>query len=175
MKLGGEGGWGGQRFRSRAVHAVHNLRNSLFLLLVAALACAETQDQAQKDEPDTVPGPPVWSDQSSLQQVIAKPLMSKVQLTCKATGNPAPDIRWMKDGVRIEENPTQRPDYFNYYKVKSKQQKLVISQLLKAHEGKYTCIVANKWGVLKHSTVVEGLEHSIYEPKVIEKPDNQTV
>ena len=27
----------------------------------------------------------------------------------------------------------------------------------------------------EHSTVVEGLEHSIYEPKVIEKPDNQTV
>ena len=24
----------------------------------------------------------------------------------------------MKDGVRIEENPTQRPDYFNYYKVR---------------------------------------------------------
>ena len=42
----------------------------------------------------------------------------QVQLMCKATGNPAPDIRWMKDGVRIEENPTQRPDYFNYYKVR---------------------------------------------------------
>ena len=37
------------------------------------------QDPAQKDEPDTVPGPPVWSDRSSLQQVVAKPLMSKVQ------------------------------------------------------------------------------------------------
>ena len=59
--------------------------------------------------------------------------------------------------------------------MKSKQQKLVISQLLKAHEGKYTCIVANKWGNLQHSTVVEGLEHSVYAPKVIEKPDNQTV
>ena len=37
--------WGGQRFRSRAVHAVHGLRNSLLLLLllVAPLACAETQ------------------------------------------------------------------------------------------------------------------------------------
>ena len=59
--------------------------------------------------------------------------------------------------------------------VKSKQQRLVINQLVKAHEGKYTCIVSNEWGVLRHSTEVEALEHSIYEPKVIEKPANQTV
>ena len=63
----------------------------------------------------------------------------------------------------------------NVLQVKSKQQKLVISTLLKAHEGKYTCTVSNKWGELQHSTVVEGLEHSVYAPKVIEKPDNQTV
>ena len=42
--------WGGQRFRSRAVHAVHGPRNSLLLLLllVAALACAETQVRLSK-------------------------------------------------------------------------------------------------------------------------------
>ena len=57
-------------------------------------------------------------------------------------------------------------------KVKSKQQQLVIKQLLKAHEGNYTCNISNKWGKLQHSIVVEV---EVEEPKVIEKPENQTV
>ena len=175
MKLGGGGGWGGQRFRSRAVHAVHGPRNShlLLLLLVAALACAETQVRFSKISiakstnvfliilykclvmtsvffqsfqfsclpgsstegwawysawPSSMVGPeqPATSGckaahvQGSGHLSFKHPFKcnsNQVQLTCKATGNPAPDIRWMKDGVRIEENPTQRPDYFNYYKV----------------------------------------------------------
>ena len=34
--------------------------------------------QDQKDEPDLVPGPPEWTDQNSLQNLVAKPFMSKV-------------------------------------------------------------------------------------------------
>ena len=57
-------------------------------------------------------------------------------------------------------------------KVKSKQQQLVIKPLLTAHEGNYTCNISNKWGKLQHSIVVEV---EVEEPKVIEKPENQTV
>ena len=56
--------------------------------------------------------------------------------------------------------------------MKSKQQQLVIKPLLKAHEGNYTCNISNKWGKLQHSIVVEV---EVEEPKVIEKPENQTV
>ena len=37
--------------------------------------------QDQNDEPASVPGPPEWTDQNSLQQVVAKPFMSKVLLS----------------------------------------------------------------------------------------------
>ena len=59
--------------------------------------------------------------------------------------------------------------------MKGKQQKLVISRLQRAHEGNYTCIVGNNYGEIRSTTKVEGMEHSIYKPKIIEKPDNQTV
>ena len=55
------------------------------------------------------------------------------------------------------------------------KQRLVISQLQKAHEGKYTCIISNAYGTINHTYIVEGLEHNIYGPKIIEKPYNQTI
>ena len=38
--------------------------------------------QEQKYEPDSVPRPPEWTDQNSLQQVVVKPFLSKVNYLC---------------------------------------------------------------------------------------------
>ena len=57
-----------------------------------------------------------------------------MQLNCKATGNPAPEIRWTKDGVRIDDNVGQRPDYFNYYKVRLPWQCTIRSYNLNGHQ-----------------------------------------
>jgi len=121
------------------------------------------------------PAPPSWVDKQSMKTVIAEPLHSRVLLACKAVGYPEPDIKWTKDGIKIEDDDLQKQDAFNYYKVNKAKQRLVISQLQKAHEGKYTCIISNAYGTINHTYIVEGLEHNIYGPKIIEKPYNQTI
>lgn len=194
MELGGAviaAGWG--RRQKPAVS-----RNVLLLLLLARLGGAETQALSPSSEPDTEtevedpgshpaflgeaaiglpasPSSPQWVDQSRLQAFMAAPFMTKVQLSCKVTGSPEPNIRWTKDGLDIEVNDSVRQDFFDYYRVKPQQQMLVITQLMQAHEGRYTCIVSNKWGSIQHTFTVEGLEHFHDAPRIIEKPINQTV
>jgi len=143
------------------------------LLQLVPMFRAAPNTLGPEQEADSVPRPPRWTDKNSLQQVVAKPFLSKVLLSCKSTGYPAPEIFWTKDGVRIEKNSAKRQEHFKYYRVKSMQQQLVIKQLMKAHEGIYTCNISNKWGNLQHSIVVEveGLD----APKVIERPENRTV
>ena len=47
--------------------------------------------------------------------------------------------------------------------------------MLGEHQGRYTCIVSNPIGEIKHTVKIEALDHSIYQPKIIEKPQNQTL
>ena len=63
------------------------------------------------------PAPPSWVDKQSMKTVIAEPLHSRVLLACKAVGYPEPDIKWTKDGIKIEDDDLQKQDAFNYYKV----------------------------------------------------------
>lgn len=121
------------------------------------------------------PYPPSWVDKESMKTVIAEPLHNRVVLACKAVGYPEPEIKWTKDGIKIEDDNVQKQDAFNYYKVNKAKQRLVITQLQKAHEGKYTCIISNTYGTINHTYIVESLEHNIYGPKIIEKPYNQTI
>ena len=46
---------------------------------------------------------------------------------------------------------------------------------MKEHEGRYTCIVTNDIGSIRHTVNVEALDHNIYKPKIIEKPQNHTI
>jgi len=118
---------------------------------------------------------PSWVDQQSMERKIAKPLHHRLVLSCKAVGYPEPDIQWMKDGIKIGSDESKKQDSFNYYKVNKRKQSLVIMQLLKVHEGSYTCIISNPYGTINHTYIVEGLEYNIYGPKIIEKPNNQTI
>jgi len=121
------------------------------------------------------PIPPTWLDKESMKTVIAEPLHNRVSLTCKADGFPEPEIKWTKDGIKIEDDNVQKQDAFNYYKVNKAKQRLIITQLRKEHEGSYTCIISNAYGTIQHTYIVEGLDHNIYGPKIIKKPENQTV
>ena len=64
------------------------------------------------------PYPPSWVDKESMKTVIAEPLHNRVVLACKAVGYPEPEIKWTKDGIKIEDDNVQKQDAFNYYKVK---------------------------------------------------------
>ena len=64
------------------------------------------------------PTAPEWLDSSTLRNVIAEPLNSRVVLSCKASGWPQPSIRWTKDGIPVEED---KQDPFNNYRVGFKQ------------------------------------------------------
>ena len=63
------------------------------------------------------PSPPQWVDKLDMKTVIAEPLHKRVILSCKAVGYPQPDIKWTKDGIKIEDDNLQKQDAFNYYKV----------------------------------------------------------
>ena len=66
---------------------------------------------------DPQPQPPTWIDEGSLRRVIAEPLHSRVNINCKAQGVPQVEVRWLRNGIPVED----LKDTFNNIKVGSGQ------------------------------------------------------
>ena len=69
------------------------------------------------DDPQPQPQPPTWIDEGSLRRVIAEPLHSRVNINCKAQGVPQVEVRWLRNGIPVED----LKDTFNNIKVGSEQ------------------------------------------------------
>lgn len=78
---------------------------------------------------------------------LPKELGEKVNVSCKATGNPIPSVNWVKktasDGRHV---PVTHVDLKNHT--------LRINSLLEGHYGDYMCLAENKFG---NDTVVLSL------------------
>lgn len=63
---------------------------------------------------------------------IVKPTGSTIRLTCRADGNPVPEIHWLKNSLP--------------YAQKHPHSTLKIHDIVEGDSGEYTCVASNRLG-----------------------------
>lgn len=124
---------------------------------------------------------PSWNFKDGVKKnVIVEPLGAMVKLRCPAKGLPQPDIKWLKNNIPIEN--ISRPGYSqdNYiirkpFMLKPEKWELKIHGLQKSDHGKYTCIVSNTEGILKHTYHLDVLDYIRDVPILVVKSANLTL
>ena len=81
------------------------------------------------------------------KRVIARPVGSSVRLKCTASGNPRPDIVWLKDDRPLTEQEVGEG--------REKKWTLSLKNLTPEHNGRYTCRVSNRAGEINATYKVE--------------------
>uniref|UniRef100_W5MYE9 Fibroblast growth factor receptor-like 1 n=1 Tax=Lepisosteus oculatus TaxID=7918 RepID=W5MYE9_LEPOC len=81
------------------------------------------------------------------KRVIARPVGSSVRLKCAASGNPRPDIAWLKDSKPLTPQEVGEG--------RKKKWTLSLKNLAPEHSGKYTCRVFNRAGEINATYKVE--------------------
>ena len=73
-----------------------------------------------------------------MEDSLARDLGDKVNVTCGATGNPAPSVKWVKKTDEGSHSPvTQRNE---------KNHTLRIDSVQEQHYGEYICVAENTFG-----------------------------
>ncbi|KAJ1213628.1 hypothetical protein NDU88_001261 [Pleurodeles waltl] len=90
------------------------------------------------------------------RRVIARPVGSSVRLKCVASGNPRPDITWLKDSKPL--TPQEIGEN------KKKKWTLNLKNLKPEDSGKYTCRVSNKVGEINATYKVEVIQRTRSKP-----------
>uniref|UniRef100_A0A3P9P2L9 Fibroblast growth factor receptor-like 1 n=1 Tax=Poecilia reticulata TaxID=8081 RepID=A0A3P9P2L9_POERE len=104
------------------------------------------------------------------RRVIERPVGSSVRLKCTASGNPHPDIVWLKDSKPLAEEDAGAE------KKKKKRWTLSLKNLAPEHSGKYTCHVSNRAGQINATYKVEVIQRTISKPVLTgTHPVNTTV
>ncbi|XP_078696173.1 uncharacterized protein LOC144924636 [Branchiostoma floridae x Branchiostoma belcheri] len=138
-------------------------------------AADEEDDDEDEDEAgmidDDAPHPPVWQKPEDKQKIIMAPAGKTVKMRCPATGRPRPTIRWLKDKQEFRES-----DRMEGYKIRNKHWSLVLTGIVPADEGFYTCIIQNAYGSINHTYELDVRERSPSRPILAPGlPQNQTV
>lgn len=81
------------------------------------------------------------------KRVIARPVGSSVRLKCMASGNPRPDIVWLKDDRPLTEQEVGEG--------RQKKWTLSLRNLSPEQSGRYTCRVSNRAGEINATYKVE--------------------
>lgn len=81
------------------------------------------------------------------KRVIARPVGSSVRLKCMASGNPRPEIVWLKDDRLLTEQEVGEG--------RQKKWTLSLRNLTPEQNGRYTCRVSNRAGEINATYKVE--------------------
>ncbi|XP_078796428.1 fibroblast growth factor receptor-like 1 isoform X2 [Oryzias latipes] len=102
------------------------------------------------------------------KRVIARPVGSSVRLKCAASGNPRPDIIWLKDDRPLTEQEVGEG--------RQKKWTLSLRNLMPQHSGRYTCRVSNQAGEINATYKVEVIQRTNSKPVLTgTHPVNTTV
>uniref|UniRef100_A0A672S3P5 Fibroblast growth factor receptor n=1 Tax=Sinocyclocheilus grahami TaxID=75366 RepID=A0A672S3P5_SINGR len=115
---------------------------------------------------------PYWTRPDRMEKkLLAVPAANTVKFRCPAAGNPAPTIHWLKNGKDFKGE--QR---MGGIKLRHQQWSLVMESAVPSDRGNYTCVVQNKYGIIKHTYQLDVLERSPHRP-ILQAglPANQTV
>ncbi|CAF96974.1 unnamed protein product, partial [Tetraodon nigroviridis] len=91
------------------------------------------------------------------KRVIARPVGSSVRLKCTASGNPRPDIVWLKDNRPL-------PDETSGGEGGRKRWTLSLKNLTPEQSGRYTCHVSNRAGEINATYKVEVIQRTNSKP-----------
>lgn len=94
------------------------------------------------------------------KRVIARPVGSSVRLKCTASGNPRPDIVWLKDSRPLVDE-SGGGGGAGREEGKKKRWTLSLKNLTPEHSGKYTCHVSNRAGEINATYKVEVIRESL--------------
>lgn len=94
------------------------------------------------------------------KRVIARPVGSSVRLKCTASGNPRPDIVWLKDSRPLVDE-SGGGGGAGREEGKKKKWTLSLKNLTPEHSGKYTCHVSNRAGEINATYKVEVIRESL--------------
>lgn len=125
-------------------------RCQLFNSVVSIKAVSLTKFNLNVQIGPEVTSEPILRYAKSIEGTIG----SKTTLMCIFSGNPIPDVEWLKDGVRLPDG-SSLPDGTPKYKIDPEDttgRKLIISKLEVKDEGYYICRARNILGV-NESTV----------------------
>uniref|UniRef100_A0A3B3RWF9 Fibroblast growth factor receptor-like 1 n=1 Tax=Paramormyrops kingsleyae TaxID=1676925 RepID=A0A3B3RWF9_9TELE len=90
------------------------------------------------------------------KRVIARPVGSSIRLKCAASGNPRPDITWLKDSKPLSPQEVGEG--------RKKKWTLSLKNLTPEHSGKYTCRVYNRAGEINATYKVEVIQRTNSKP-----------
>ncbi|KAJ0049792.1 hypothetical protein NL108_003557, partial [Boleophthalmus pectinirostris] len=95
------------------------------------------------------------------KRVIIRPVGSSVRLKCTASGNPRPDIVWLKDNRPLVDEDSRAAAVGE---PKKKKWTLSLKNLTPEHSGKYTCQVSNRAGEINATYKVEVIQRTNSKP-----------
>ncbi|XP_046749784.1 fibroblast growth factor receptor homolog 1-like isoform X2 [Diprion similis] len=110
--------------------------------------------------------PPYFPKIDAMHKVIAKPAGNTLRLRCPGSGNPMPNITWLKNN----QEPTRSLGI-----VKIRGWTLNIEDVVPEDGGNYTCILCNSLGCTNYTFKVDIIERLIHRPILTVAPQNRTV
>ncbi|XP_062326193.1 fibroblast growth factor receptor-like 1 [Osmerus eperlanus] len=107
--------------------------------------------------PDNLSVRPRFTQPAKMRKrVIARPVGSSVRLKCAASGNPRPDIVWLKDERPLTEREVGEG--------RQKKWTLSLRNLTPENSGRYTCRVSNRAGEINATYKVEVIQRTNSKP-----------
>ncbi|XP_011254082.1 fibroblast growth factor receptor homolog 1 isoform X2 [Camponotus floridanus] len=125
------------------------------------------ESDVEGEHNNTVPeSPPVFNKTDEMHATVVKPAGSTMRLRCLSTGNPRPNITWLKN------NEEPRRDLGTAIRTKWS---LRLEDLVTKDSGNYTCIVCNHLGCINYTYKVDIIERFPHKPYINEDfPKNVT-
>lgn len=110
--------------------------------------------------------PPSFNKSDEMHPSVVKPAGNSLRLKCLSTGNPTPNITWLKNN----EEPKRELG-----KAVPVRWSLKLDDLVPKDSGNYTCIVCNYLGCINYTYKVDVIETVPHRPILTIPPRNKTV
>lgn len=103
---------------------------------------------------------PYWTNTEKMEKRLhAVPAANTVKFRCPAGGNPAPTMRWLKNGKEFKQEHR-----IGGYKVRNQHWSLIMESVVPSDKGNYTCLVENEYGSINHTYHLDVVERSPHRP-----------
>ncbi|XP_048746017.2 fibroblast growth factor receptor-like 1 isoform X2 [Ostrea edulis] len=111
--------------------------------------------------------PPQFTNPEKMKkQKITRPVNSSLRLRCKASGNPRPQITWVKDQHSLYQREGGRKPSWT----------LRLPDLQQTDSGQYTCVIRNRLGSINFTYHIEVIDKIMSKPELLPPhPINTTV